>query len=185
MKMVVGLGNPGKEYHNTRHNIGFMVLDAMLPSVSWKEKNNACYYEEMVDGEKVIFVKPNTYMNNSGEAVAPFANFYRISLEDILVIHDDMDLKMGYLRLKKGGSAGGHNGIKSIISHLASQEFMHLKIGVEHSKFGDTISHVLGKFTEEEKRIIDSKMQDYIGAIKTFLRDGIDKAMNDYNHNEE
>ena len=118
MKLIIGLGNPGKEYENTRHNIGFMVLDNYLKDSSWQKKYNALYTTEIINNEKVIFVKPETYMNLSGNSVIEFINFYKIENKDILVIHDDLDLPFGKIRVKTNSSAGGHNGIKSIINRI-------------------------------------------------------------------
>ena len=115
MKLIVGLGNPGKEYQNTRHNIGFMTLDHFANTDNWKSKFSSLYTETIVNGEKILLIKPQTYMNLSGNALIEFVNFYKINLEDILVIHDDLDLPVGTYRLKINSSAGGHNGIKSIL----------------------------------------------------------------------
>ena len=115
MKMVVGLGNPGKDYKNTRHNVGYLVLDKYLPDVDWKEKFNGMYYIKTINGEKVLFVKPLTYMNLSGDCVVKFVNYYDIEIKDILVIQDDLDLKVGTYKLKKDSSAGGHNGAYHMI----------------------------------------------------------------------
>ena len=134
MKLIVGLGNPGKEYENTRHNIGFMVIDHFATGDHWKSKWNALYMEKNMNGEKIILVKPQTYMNLSGNAIIEFVNFYKINLEDILVIQDDLDLSIGTYRLKINSSAGGHNGIKSIINLLGSNHFARLKIGISNNK---------------------------------------------------
>lgn len=181
MKLIVGLGNPGKEYEGTRHNIGFTILDAYVSDATWKEKNNGLYTEKMLFGEKVIFLKPLTFMNDSGKSVAPFASFFHIASEDILIVHDDMDLDVGVLRMKTSSGDGGHNGIKSIVEHLHTNEFCHMKIGIAHSPFGDTISHVLGKFTAEEAKILQEHMDDYKNAITSFIQYGAYKTMNDYN----
>ena len=130
MKIIVGLGNPGSSYNDTRHNVGFIVLDNYLGDVKWKKKFNAEYYEEIINGEKVLFVKPLTYMNLSGDAVVQFVNYYDIDLSDILVVHDDLDLKFGTYKLKTNSCDGGHYGIKSIINRLNSKDFARLKIGI-------------------------------------------------------
>ena len=181
MKMVVGLGNPGKDYKNTRHNVGYLVLDKYLPDVDWKEKFNGMYCLKTIDGEKVLFVKPLTYMNLSGDCVVKFVNYYDIDIKDILVIQDDLDLKVGTYKLKKDSSAGGHNGIKSIINRLGTQEFNRLKIGLSHDRSMDTKDYVLGDFSKKEKELLDNLQSDFDGIINTFIESGIDKTMNIYN----
>ena len=181
MKMVVGLGNPGKDYKNTRHNVGYLVLDKYLPDVDWKEKFNGMYYIKTINGEKVLFVKPLTYMNLSGDCVVKFVNYYDIEIKDILVIQDDLDLKVGTYKLKKDSSAGGHNGIKSIINRLGTQEFNRLKIGLSHDRSIDTKDYVLGDFSKKEKELLDNLQNDFSGIIDTFIEFGIDKTMNIYN----
>lgn len=181
MKLIIGLGNPGKDYINTRHNVGFLVLDAYLESTNWKEKFNALYAEERINGEKVIFVKPLTYMNLSGDAVVKYVNYYDVDIEDILVIHDDLDLPFRTYKLKKNSSAGGHNGIKSIINRLSSQEFARLKIGVSHDRGMDTKDYVLGNFSKSEMDSLNSNQVTYKKIIDSFINDGIEKTMNIYN----
>ena len=181
MKLIVGLGNPGKEYQNTRHNVGYMVLDKYIKEVDWKEKFNALYLEKRIDNEKVIFVKPLTYMNLSGNAVVKFVNFYNLNIEDILVIQDDLDLTFGNYKLKKNSSAGGHNGIKSIISSLGSQEFLRLKIGVSNDKSIDIKDYVLGKFSKSDLEKLDSLQNIFNEVIESFVINGIEKTMNIYN----
>ncbi len=181
MKMVVGLGNPGKDYKNTRHNVGYLVLDKYLPDVDWKEKFNGLYCLKTISGEKVLFVKPLTYMNLSGDCVVKFVNYYDIEIKDILVIQDDLDLEVGTYKLKKDSSAGGHNGIKSIINRLGTQEFNRLKIGLSHDKSIDTKDYVLGDFSKKEKELLDNLQKDFNGIIDTFIKSGIEKTMNIYN----
>ena len=134
MKLIVGLGNPGKSYENTRHNIGFMIIDHFANTTNWKNKWSALYTEIIINNEKVLLIKPQTFMNLSGNALIEFANFYKINLEDILVIQDDLDLEVGKYRLKINSSSGGHNGIKSIIERLGSNSFARLKIGISNNK---------------------------------------------------
>lgn len=185
MKMIIGLGNPGKEYENTRHNVGFMVLDGYLLTNNWKEKFNALYHEERVNGEKVLFVKPLTFMNLSGDAIVKYVNYFNVNVDDILVIHDDLDLPFLTYKLKKNSSAGGHNGIKSIINRLGTDSFARLKIGVSHDRSMDTKDYVLGNFTKKEKELFSSIQSDFNNIIKSFLVDGIDKTMNIYNTNRK
>ena len=170
MKLIVGLGNPGKEYKNTRHNIGFMVLDEFLGKVGWKEKMEAYFYTEEVNGEQVIFIKPMTYMNLSGLAVAKIVNYHKIDMANILIIHDDLDLDLGRYRVKHNSSSGGHNGIKSIISELDSQEFFRLKIGIGKSAILPTDRYVLGKFSKEELTKIIDNMDIYKNIIRDFIQ---------------
>ena len=181
MKLIVGLGNPGNDYKDTRHNVGFLVLDSYLNTSDWKEKFNALYHEERINGEKVVFVKPLTYMNLSGDAVGQFVNYFDIDLNDILVIHDDLDLTFGTYKLKKNSSAGGHNGIKSIINRLCSDSFARLKIGISHDKSIDTKDYVLGKFSKSEKDKLIEMQKDFAKIIESFIIDGIERTMNIYN----
>ncbi len=181
MKLIVGLGNPGKNYKNTRHNVGFIVLDSYLDTSDWKEKFNALYHEERIGGDKVIFVKPLTFMNLSGDAIVKFVNYYDVNIDDILVIHDDLDLPFSTYKLKKNSSAGGHNGIKSIINRLGSQEFARLKVGVSKDKSVDTKDYVLGNFSKNEAEVFAEMQKTFNKIIESFIKDGIDKTMNIYN----
>lgn len=178
MKLVVGLGNPGKEYDNTRHNIGFMLIDKYLGDVKYKDKFNGLFYE--VNGtEKVIFVKPQTYMNNSGECVGKFVKYYDIKMEDILVIQDDLDINVGKYKFKINSSSGGHNGIKSIISHLGNDNFFRLKIGISNTRKDDVIDFVLGKFSKEELNNIN--FDELKNSIDDFINYDYSYVMNKYN----
>lgn len=179
MKLIVGLGNPEKKYDNTRHNIGFMVLDNYLGKVDYKSKFNGLYYEKNINNEKVIFLKPQTYMNNSGLSVFEFVNFYKISLKDILIIQDDLDLDIGMVKFKFNSSSGGHNGIKSIINCLGSQEFSRLKIGINNEYKKDTIDFVLSKFSKKDIEKLD--FDKINNAINDFLSNDINYVMNIYN----
>lgn len=179
MKLIVGLGNPGKEYDKTRHNVGFMVLDNYLGDVKWKKESDALTYETNIAGEKVIFVKPLTFMNLSGNAVGRISKFYKIEARDILVIHDDLDLPPMVHRFKTDSSAGGHNGIKSIISVLGTKDFAHLKVGIGHNPDLTVVDHVLSKLSKEE--INNLKNPLFGEMIEYFLSNGIEKSMNKYN----
>lgn len=181
MKLIVGLGNPGKEYINTRHNVGFMVLDNYLTTNDWKEKFNALYHEEKINGERVLFVKPLTFMNLSGDAVVKYVNYFDILIDDILIIHDDLDLPFLTYKLKKNSSAGGHNGIKSIINRLNTQEFARLKVGVSHDKSMSTKDYVLGSFSKKEIDAFKLMQENFNKIIESFIKDGIDRTMNIYN----
>ncbi|MBR6009887.1 MAG: aminoacyl-tRNA hydrolase [Alphaproteobacteria bacterium] len=158
--LIVGLGNPGPEYANTRHNVGFMTIDALAPKdASWKKEKNALTTRINTDEAKIILVKPQTFMNNSGEAVGPLMAFYKIPLENLIVIHDDMDLKVGVLREKVGGSSAGHNGIKSIDAAVGN-EYRRIRIGIGHPRDFDSqmnpVDWVLGKFDSEQLKQIQS-----------------------------
>ena len=181
MKLIVGLGNPGKEYENTRHNVGFMTLDDYLGNVKWSNKFNALYYECFIGIEKVIFVKPLTYMNNSGNAVGEFVRYYNIDVKDILIIQDDLDEEIGLYKLKLNSSSGGHNGIKSIISSLGTQSFPRLKVGIGSVKKDEVIDYVLGKFSKREMEILNNEFSTFRKIIESFVNVGIDKTMNVYN----
>lgn len=181
MKLVVGLGNPGKEYNLTRHNVGFMILDNFLGDVKWSTKFNGLYYERNINDEKYIFVKPQSYMNLSGSVVKKFINFYKIDSKDLLVIHDDLDLPVGKYRIKINSSAGGHNGIKDIISCLNTNEFVRLKIGISQNRNIDTKDYVLGKFSKSDLEIIDKNNNAYKEIIENFNYNNIELLMNKYN----
>lgn len=183
MKLIVGLGNPGREYKNTRHNIGFMVIDNYVGKVNWKLKQENEFYLTEINGESIAFIKPLTYMNLSGLAVNKIVNFYKIKMEDILVIHDDLDLKIGNFKIKRNSSSGGHNGIKSIISELNSEEFGRLKIGIGKSKQIPADKYVLGKFTTDELYQITNNFDTFNNIISDFINSGIESSMAKYNNN--
>ena len=180
MKLIVGLGNIGKEYINTRHNVGFMVVDNYVKEETWKEQFNGLITMLTIKGEKVLFLKPTTFMNASGIAVQKVVDYYDIALEDILIIHDDLDIPLGKYKLKTNSSSGGHNGIKSIISSLHSEDFARLKVGISKSD-EEVIDYVLGKFSKEEKRILESNFPIFNEIIEYFVSNGIDKTMAKYN----
>lgn len=181
MKLVVGLGNPGREYKNTHHNIGFMVLDNYLGKVEYKLKKESKFYQTEINGEQVIFIKPLTYMNLSGIAVKKIVDFYKIPLRDILIIQDDLDEEIGKYKLKKNSSSGGHNGIKSIISELGTDEFLRLKIGIGRSKNIPIDKYVLSKFSKEDFNNISKNFNIFNEIIDSFIKNGIDSTMNKYN----
>ena len=178
MKLIVGLGNPGKEYVNTRHNIGFMLIDNYLGVVIFKEMLNGLYYETN-SLDKVIFLKPQTFMNNSGDCVFKFANYYNVKPEDILVIQDDLDINVGKYKFKINSSSGGHNGIKSIINNLGTNGFFRLKIGISNIRKNDVIDFVLGKFSKDE--INNINFDELINAIDDFINYDYSYVMNKYN----
>ena len=186
MKLVVGLGNPGKEYHKTRHNIGYMFLDRITNNADFvlNKKFNALEYIDTINGEKVIFIKPVTFMNLSGEAVLKYVNFYRLNTNDILIIQDDLDIELGKYKLMFNHGDGGHNGIKNIISNLGSREFLRLKIGISKGNI-DSKEYVLGKFSKKEL----NKLDDVFDKLNNFLNDyvnlKIDMLMGKYNVREK
>ena len=183
MKLVVGLGNPGKEYKETRHNVGFMVLDNYLGHVNWKTKLDSYFYSTEINNEQVIFIKPNTYMNLSGIAVKKVAKFYKINPSDILVIQDDLDMSLGSFKVKRNSSSGGHNGIKSIIGELGTEEFGRLKIGIDKDQRIPVDKYVLTKFPTYELEKITENYDAFNRIIDLFINEGIEKTISLYNNN--
>ena len=186
MFVIVGLGNPEKKYEGTRHNIGFAVIDALADkyNISIKDKKHkALCGTGVIEGVKVMLVKPLTYMNLSGDSVADVMNFYKLDPEeDMLVVYDDISLAPGNIRVRKKGSAGGHNGIKSIIARCGTQNFMRVKVGVGEKPEGwDLADYVLGHFSDEDSRLVREAVDDAIGAIVMMSRGDVDQAMNNYN----
>lgn len=186
MFVIVGLGNPEKKYEGTRHNIGFAVIDALADkyNISIKDKKHkALCGTGVIEGVKVMLVKPLTYMNLSGDSVADVMNFYKLDPEeDMLVVYDDISLAPGNIRVRKKGSAGGHNGIKSIIARCGTQDFMRVRVGVGEKPEGwDLADHVLGHFSDEDSRLVREAVDDAIGAIVMMSRGDVDQAMNNYN----
>ena len=186
MKLIVGLGNIGREYENTRHNIGFMVVDELAKrlGVTFGKEDRSAYCAEYRAPEKILIIKPTTYMNLSGIAVGAYANFYHIDPEDIAVIQDDMDLPVGHLRIRRKGSASGHNGIKSITEHLGTEEYPRFKIGIGHPDRNNkaVINHVLHQFQGEDKAAIESAVKAMAEALELWLKDGdLNAVMTKYN----
>jgi PTH1 family peptidyl-tRNA hydrolase len=186
MYVIAGLGNPTKEYENTRHNIGFMAIDYLADKygISLLEcKHKALMGKGVINGNKVVLVKPLTYMNLSGEAIRSVIDYYKVDeTEELIVIYDDISLDVGQLRIRKKGSAGGHNGIKNIIAHLGHDTFKRIKIGVgEKPKGYDLADYVLGHFTGDELKIMNESFKDVDGAVNLMLEGEVDKAMNDFN----
>lgn len=186
MFAIIGLGNPDKKYEKTRHNIGFDVVDAMAAQYNisvTEKKHKALCGAGVIEGVKVVLVKPQTYMNLSGESVARVVDFYKLDPEsELLVIYDDVSLVPGNIRVRVKGSAGGHNGIKSLIAHLGTQNFMRVKIGVGEKPEGwDLADHVLGHMSEEDRRYAEEAIGDAVKAAVLIVQGNIDQAMNEYN----
>jgi peptidyl-tRNA hydrolase, PTH1 family len=183
--LVAGLGNPGRQYQNTRHNVGFRVIDLLAQrhriDVSSTEKRAFVGYGR-VEETSVLLAKPITFMNLSGECIAPLAKMANLKPEDVVVLSDEMDLPLGRLRIRRGGSAGGHNGLKSLIQHLGSDAFVRIRIGVGRpGSDAGSIDHVLGKFQRDELELVDDVLQRAADAVECILREGLEPAMNRYN----
>ena len=184
MKIVVGLGNPGAEYANTPHSVGFETVDAIASAagVAWVEKRQyKCLWARVsIAGTSCVLVKPQTYMNLSGESVAPIVRYQNATAADLVVVQDDIDLALGRLRIRKGGSCGGHNGIRNVIERLGTPDFARLKLGVGKDR-SDGIAHVLGKFDPVSRKIMDREVAEAVKAVVAIVRDGPDRAMNLFN----
>lgn len=184
MKMIVGLGNPGKEYDNTRHNIGFMVIDNYLSNkkiYNNKQKFNGIYYESIINNEKVLFLKPQKYMNLSGEVVRDFINYFKIDISDILIINDDLDMPCGKVKIKPSGSCGGHNGLRNIEQNIGTKNYKRVKIGIANNKLIETKDYVLGKFSTNELKLINESILKVSFIIDDFIELEFEKLMSKYN----
>ncbi len=184
MKLIVGLGNPGEKYENTRHNAGFLALDNFSQKYNIKFKYESKFEgfigELSFLGEKVLFLKPLTYMNLSGNSVIKVINYFKIPLNEVLVIYDDVDIELGHIRLRKSGSSGGHKGIKSIIEHFKSEDFKRIRIGI--SKGDDIIDYVLARFSQKEKELLNVALENISEAIRFFIiGKNFEQIMNQYN----
>ena len=190
MWLVVGLGNPEPEHLLNRHNIGFMAIDAMIASdrvPRWRSEMSALTLKASFDGKEILFVKPQTYMNLSGRAVRSLLDYYKIELNNLLVVHDDIDQKFGSMRVQRDRGAGGHNGIKSITEQLGTQDYIRLKLGVgrpSDPRF-DVAAYVLQNFSSEEMRQMSSFLDQGADAIECVVREGWEKAANTFNRNTE
>ena len=186
MYIIAGLGNPGKEYENTRHNIGFDVIDRLAEEENiavMESKHKALIGKGYVAGQKVILAKPQTFMNLSGESIREIVDYYKVDdTAELIVISDDISLDVGQLRIRKKGSAGGHNGLKNIIAHLGHEQFIRIKMGVgEKPKGWDLADYVLGHFSAPEAKVMEEASERAADAIRTILTDGADAAMNRFN----
>ena len=184
MKLIVGLGNPGKEYEDTRHNIGYMVVDNFVKANNlgtFTEKFNGLILKTTYNDEQLIIVKPLSYMNLSGDVVRKVSDYYKIDINDILVIHDDLDMPVGKIKLKVGGSSGGHNGIKDITNKLGNENYKHLKIGIANDKNMDTKDYVLGKFKDNDKTEIMFAVYYANDILKDYFKYDFNDLMSKYN----
>lgn len=188
MYIIIGLGNPSREYEHTRHNIGFDVITRISSEYNIPldfKKHKAICGKGVIEGERVVLAMPQTYMNLSGESVRELVDFYKVPNENIIVIYDDISLDVGQLRIRSKGSAGGHNGIKSIIAHLGSQEFPRIKVGVgDKPKGWDLADYVLSRFQGVDAAIIKDSILKSSHAVKDIIKDGLDSAMNLYNRKD-
>lgn len=185
MRLIVGLGNIGEKYNNTRHNIGFKALDRILNIYNIKLEKNKFngYYEKIkIEEEEVIFLKPAKYMNLSGEVIRDFVSYFKININDILIISDDLDQKLGNYKLKQKGSSGGHNGLKDIEKNLNTSEYKRLKIGISNNKTIETKDYVLGKISNEEQEIINKVLKIVPDIFEDYLKLDFNSLMNKYNH---
>jgi peptidyl-tRNA hydrolase, PTH1 family len=183
MFLIVGLGNPGKEYEGTRHNIGFEAIDYISNKYNIdinRIKFKGVYGEGFINNNKVILLKPTTYMNLSGESIREVMNFYKLKDDEVIVIYDDISLEIGKLRIREKGSAGGHNGIKSIIANIGGDVFPRIKIGVGQPN-GDLVSHVLGRFSKEESEVLMEVIEASLIGVEGIIKDGTKEAMNKLN----
>jgi len=186
MRIVVGLGNPGKQYHGTRHNVGFAVIDGLAasPSAGRFQSRFSASVAELLEGEqKVLLVKPETFMNLSGRSVRQLVDFYQLPLEELLVVCDDVNLPLGKLRVRTKGSHGGHNGLRDIQNHLGTQEYSRLRIGVGAADEKELVDHVLGRFRPSERPVIDDAVMQAIQAVSTWIQQGVEVCMNRFNAN--
>ncbi len=185
MELIVGLGNPEADYSKTRHNMGFNVINELAEKYNIevnKKKFDSLYGEGMIEGKKVILLKPQTYMNLSGDAIIQVVRFYKIPMENIYVIYDDMDIEPGQIKIRKKGGAGSHNGMKSVVNNLQTEEFARIRVGIGTPKDKqDAISYVIGAIPGEEIEVLNKGVEQAAEAMVSILKEGIDKAMNTFN----
>ena len=185
MYLIIGLGNPENEYKNTRHNMGFNTINILAEKYNIqlnKNKFDAICGDGIIEGKKVVLVKPQTFMNLNGRSVVQFVNFYKTELENVLVIYDDMDVEVGKIKLRKKGGSGSHNGMKSVVAELNSQDFPRIRVGIGKPEFDhDIINYVIGSIPEEEKQLLEQSAKKASETVVEFLKNGIDSAMNKFN----
>jgi len=189
MRIFVGLGNPGAEYANTRHNIGFDAIDCIVDAVAktqtWKDKFDSDYIELRYAGEKIVFIKPRTFMNESGRSVGQWVNYYDVSADDVYVFYDDMDIPFNKLKLKTGGSAGGHNGIRSLIAHLGTEQFHRIRLGIGRPPGALMVHYVLGKFTKAERQALaEGVFVQVVSLFEQLFTVSFKDLMSTYNQKE-
>lgn len=182
MKLVVGLGNPGKKYKSTKHNIGFMCLDAYFESKKLKFKIEKRFNGLAFKNGNTMFLKPHTFMNNSGQSIVTLMEYYNVDVEDVLIIYDDLDLPLGKIRLREKGSSGGHNGLKSIINHINTEEFKRVRVGIDSNPLIETKDYVLGKFSKEDLKVVKETISTVEEIIDDFVNNkSFINIMNEYN----
>jgi PTH1 family peptidyl-tRNA hydrolase len=184
MNLIIGLGNPEKDYANTRHNMGFDVINLLSKKYDIevnKTKFKSLYGDGFIEGKKVILLKPQTFMNLSGESLAEIMKFYKIDVKDILIIYDDIDTEPGKIRIREQGSSGTHNGMKSIISHIGTEKFDRIRIGIGKPEHNDLINYVIGKIKEEDYKVLEEGIKKAADATVCLIKEGTAKAMNKFN----
>lgn len=186
MKLIVGLGNPGRQYERTRHNLGFMVAERLAArwSIGWSTWGSGLLGKGSIAGQSVCLLKPTTFMNRSGQAVLEAVQFYKIAMPDLLVMLDDLDLPVGRVRMRASGSAGGHKGLQDIANRLASDEVVRVRIGIGRPEYGDAVSYVLSGFGPDELPLVETSLDWAADAAECWLREGPAAAMNKYNRNQ-
>lgn len=184
MKLIVGLGNVGMQYENTRHNVGFMCIDEIVKSLGCdfnRSKFGGIYSEKIINGEKVIFLKPQEFINLSGDVIKKYVDFFKINIDDLLIISDDLDMPVGKIKIKRKGSSGGHNGLKNIECNLKTDEYKRIKVGISNNKKIDTKDYVLGKLTKDENICIQNTVKKMPDIFNDYMNFDFDKLMNKYN----
>lgn len=185
VRMIVGLGNPGAEYQETRHNIGFMALDRLASQLGAVWRVDRARKAQLATGAGALLVKPQTFMNNSGECAGPLMRYFKWAPEQVLCVYDDISFPVGAMRLRLAGSAGGHNGMKSLIAHLGTERFPRLRVGIGLPGQKDMVGHVLGRFTPAERPLLDDCLDRVVAALALALRQGVETAANRYNVKKE
>ncbi len=181
-RLIVGLGNPGREYENTRHNIGWDAIDKMgvASDLNWQEKFKGLYAATTMSGEKVYFLKPQTFMNLSGESVAPLVKFFKVEISEVLVVHDELDLPFGTIAFKQGGGLAGHNGLKSIAKCLGTQDFRRLRMGIGRPPRGSVSNWVLSTYDKDDTAVLETYLDGSADALELFMKEGFGKAAQKY-----
>ena len=185
IRIIVGLGNPGRDYAETRHNVGFMVLERLARRFNVEWKLDKARKGELAAGPGVLLVKPQTFMNSSGECVGPLMRYFKFQPEQVLVIYDDISFPVGTLRLRTGGSAGGHNGMKSLIAHLGTEKFPRIRVGISAPGQKNMVGHVLGKFAPDERPLLEESLDKAAEAAFVALKEGVEMAANRFNVKKE